>query len=390
MRGLHTQNPEKVNVWAGVIGESIIGPFLDWNRETYLALLQNNIPHALQSPDVDEVTTEEINTSTAQYGAETDDPRVETSADGGPFSIEILRIIVPPGIGNAVKLVWGRRLDDLHLNFTYGLHYGIDGEDLTSPKLTTNNLSAVIEDLEFCTKYRFAVSVAANSENRINPNNVRTIVTYADGRVPRGTCGSTSSRGKSPVCSSNGRRLVQILASPSAMSKPSDAYTTIFADYFTDFFKISAFEQGTSRYTIVTLPASKRVDFAHRFKASYEARYDVKVSTNFPASRATDVVAYKVPGVLQPYKVKVTSNPDGAFLVYWSEPFVPPYIDRVYYEVYIYRGANMSNYEKYYVTRPALVYKGNESEYSFSVGLVSYDEQYRSLLTDPIVANSDG
>ncbi|KAJ8957455.1 hypothetical protein NQ318_004936 [Aromia moschata] len=27
MRELHTQNPEKVNVWAGIIGENIIGPF---------------------------------------------------------------------------------------------------------------------------------------------------------------------------------------------------------------------------------------------------------------------------------------------------------------------------------------------------------------------------
>ncbi|KAJ8941334.1 hypothetical protein NQ318_004778 [Aromia moschata] len=45
MRELHTQNPEKVNVWAGIIGENIIGPFFidgNLNGETYLALLQNN------------------------------------------------------------------------------------------------------------------------------------------------------------------------------------------------------------------------------------------------------------------------------------------------------------------------------------------------------------
>ncbi|KAJ8937585.1 hypothetical protein NQ318_017654 [Aromia moschata] len=46
MRELHTQNPEKVNVWAGIIGENIIGPFFidgNLNGETYLALLQNNV-----------------------------------------------------------------------------------------------------------------------------------------------------------------------------------------------------------------------------------------------------------------------------------------------------------------------------------------------------------
>ncbi|KAJ8946473.1 hypothetical protein NQ318_004519 [Aromia moschata] len=46
MRKLHTQNPEKVNVWAGIIGENIIGPFFidgNLNGNTYLALLKNNV-----------------------------------------------------------------------------------------------------------------------------------------------------------------------------------------------------------------------------------------------------------------------------------------------------------------------------------------------------------
>ncbi|KAJ8940346.1 hypothetical protein NQ318_012643 [Aromia moschata] len=46
MRELHTQIPDKVNVWAGIIGENIIGPFFidaNLNGETYLALLQNNV-----------------------------------------------------------------------------------------------------------------------------------------------------------------------------------------------------------------------------------------------------------------------------------------------------------------------------------------------------------
>ncbi|KAJ8945764.1 hypothetical protein NQ318_022862 [Aromia moschata] len=46
MRELQTQNPEKINVWAGIMGENIIGPFFiesNLNGEiNYLALLQNN------------------------------------------------------------------------------------------------------------------------------------------------------------------------------------------------------------------------------------------------------------------------------------------------------------------------------------------------------------
>ncbi|KAJ8943071.1 hypothetical protein NQ318_015327 [Aromia moschata] len=46
MRELHTPNPEKGNVWAGIIGDHIIGLFFidgNLNGETYLALLQNNV-----------------------------------------------------------------------------------------------------------------------------------------------------------------------------------------------------------------------------------------------------------------------------------------------------------------------------------------------------------
>lgn len=46
MRELHTQNPEKVNVWAGIIGDHVIGPFFidgNLNGDNYLALLQNNV-----------------------------------------------------------------------------------------------------------------------------------------------------------------------------------------------------------------------------------------------------------------------------------------------------------------------------------------------------------
>lgn len=50
MRELHTQNRVKVNVWAGIIGEHVIGPFfMDGNLtgNNYLELLQNNVVPAL-------------------------------------------------------------------------------------------------------------------------------------------------------------------------------------------------------------------------------------------------------------------------------------------------------------------------------------------------------
>uniref|UniRef100_A0A1B6G3J3 Tc1-like transposase DDE domain-containing protein n=1 Tax=Cuerna arida TaxID=1464854 RepID=A0A1B6G3J3_9HEMI len=42
----HTQHPQKLNVWAGIIGNQIVGPFFingNLNGDSYLAMLQNEI-----------------------------------------------------------------------------------------------------------------------------------------------------------------------------------------------------------------------------------------------------------------------------------------------------------------------------------------------------------
>lgn len=46
IREEHTQYPQKVNVWAGIVGNHIIGPFFiegNLNGDNYLALLQNDV-----------------------------------------------------------------------------------------------------------------------------------------------------------------------------------------------------------------------------------------------------------------------------------------------------------------------------------------------------------
>lgn len=47
----HTQHPEKLNVWAGIVGRHVVGPFFvegNLNSEVYLALLQNQIIPEIQ------------------------------------------------------------------------------------------------------------------------------------------------------------------------------------------------------------------------------------------------------------------------------------------------------------------------------------------------------
>lgn len=48
----HTQHPEKVNVWAGIFGRKVIGPFFingNLNSESYLHMLQNEVIPAIEN-----------------------------------------------------------------------------------------------------------------------------------------------------------------------------------------------------------------------------------------------------------------------------------------------------------------------------------------------------
>lgn len=102
--------------------------------------------------------------------------------------------------------------------------------------------------------------------------------------------------------------------------------------------QLSALENKSSENKIVTLPATKVVDFLYHFKVKYGDQYDIKVSTKYPGSKATKVINYQVPDFLQPFKVRITANAEeGAFMIYWMEPFVPPYVNKIYYEVRVKR-----------------------------------------------------
>lgn len=47
-------------------------------------------------------------------------------------------------------------------------------------------------------------------------------------------------------------------------------------------------------------------------------------------------------------------------------------------------------YEKYYVTRPAMYYKGDRPENTFAVNLATYDRKHVSKVTPPLYANLNG
>lgn len=51
------------------------------------------------------------------------------------------------------------------------------------PKLTTPNLTALIDDLEYCTRYSFAVMLLGENQGepvQVNPNTVRSVITGSE------------------------------------------------------------------------------------------------------------------------------------------------------------------------------------------------------------------
>ncbi|XP_066157455.1 uncharacterized protein [Euwallacea fornicatus] len=300
-----------------------------------------------------------------------------TSSPITPFSMEILEIFVPSGIGNAVKLVWGEEdRAQRNVNLTYGVHFGVDEAELEYPKVTTMNTSALIEELEYCTKYSFAVTVLSDSDAdpvKVNPNNVRGLITGAE----------------QSAAPTNLTVDLEARARPCLDIKWSSACPNVVTPTG---YVISILDKKSSKYAVITVPKSKRSDLVYKLPVSYGDSYEIRVSSAFPGSKAVGPVAYVVPEPLQPYRLKATVNQEeGAFLIYWAEPFVPLSIGRHYYQVFVYPGQDLeAPYEKYYVTRPVMVYKGDLSEYTFCVNLATHDRKHVSRVTALLYANLNG
>ncbi|KAJ3637001.1 hypothetical protein MTP99_000499 [Tenebrio molitor] len=297
----------------------------------------------------------------------------DTKEDGkdGYVDMEIISIDVLPRVGNAVVLSWGKPLREYHLNWTYGVYYGVNMEDaLKEPKLTTKDLYVKISNLTFCTQYIFAVGVVDPAEKPAHPaRNIRTIGTLVDELSPPEHLQIDYVPDEEPCL------LIRWSASCPNIATPLG-------------YSVTVFEANPPRMTIITQPRSTSAELAQTLRVIYGKSYDIKVATDVVGSRPTAIVSYKVPHFLQPYKVRLTSRPDGAFVMYWREPFVPYYVGEFYYEAYVYPGRGLSAKPQIYATdRPVFQFQGNQSEYTFMVGLRSEDGVFKSYLTEPVVQN---
>ncbi|XP_044265307.1 uncharacterized protein LOC123011757 [Tribolium madens] len=287
------------------------------------------------------------------------------------IDMEIISIEVLPKVGNAVVLSWGKPLREYHLDWTYGVYYGESMEEaLKEPKLTTKDLYTEIANLTFCTQYIFAVGVVDPTSKPPHPaRSLRTIGTLIDELAPPEHLQVEFIPEEDPCL------LIKWSASCPNIAVPLGYLVTIH-------------EVDSPRMMLITHPLTTSVELAQTLRVIHGKTYEIKVATDMVGSQPTDVVSFKVPHFLQPYNVRLTSRPDGAFVMYWREPFVPYFVDDFYYEVYVYPGRDLQGKAMIYPTeRPVFQFQGNQSEYTFMVGLRSGDGEFKSYLTDPVAIN---
>ncbi|RZC36556.1 hypothetical protein BDFB_013980 [Asbolus verrucosus] len=256
------------------------------------------------------------------------------------------------------------------------------------PKLTTKELSAEVGNLTYCSQYIFAVGVvSANSKIAHPPRNIRTIGTLIDPLSPPENLQVDFLPAAHPCLLITWSASCPNIAVPVgySVSAPSPLPTS------SGRFQVTVSERSPARMTIITEPRSASAELAQTLRVVHGKSYDIKVATDAVGAVSTATVPFTVPHFLQPYKVRLTSRPEGTFIVYWREPYVPYYVGDFYYEVYVYPGRSLaSKPEIFPTTKPVFIHKGNLTEYTFMVGLRSEDGVFESHLTDPLVQNLDG
>lgn len=255
--------------------------------------------------------------------------------------------------------------------------------------MTTRDLFAVIKNLTFCQQYVFGVGVVNLSPRKSHPGrNVRTIGTLIDELSAPENLQVEFIPDEEPCL------LIKWSASCPNIAIPI-GYLVILnnASYKIHFLlQVTILEKNPSRLTIISEPPTTAVDLSQFVRVNYGKSYDVKVAVAGVKSNATTaIVSYKVPHFLQPYKVRLTSQPDGTFMMYWREPFVPYYVGIYFYQIYVYPGRDLTRQHfTFNVNKPIFTFKGNLPEYTFMVGLRSKDGAFKSYLTDPIAKALDG
>ncbi|KAK9887275.1 hypothetical protein WA026_021583 [Henosepilachna vigintioctopunctata] len=291
--------------------------------------------------------------------------------------IEIIKMYMTSP--NSLKLFWGSTSEDVRMNKTYGLFYDIDNkENMKDPKVITQDPCIEVLNLDYCKKFFFAVA-SMNGGKGINPNssNIRSIVTLMDPLGAPLNVRADFLPGRIPCL------LIKWTASCKNIKEQHK-------------YKIRLVENSTQGQTanILRTLLSTKFEQACTVPVHYGNIYEISVANDMHGASYSDIVKLKIPNFIQPYDVRLAVNSsNGAFLLYWREPFVPVCNGQYFYEVLVFNDKNVtsrSNYTVFRVNRPGFVYKGNLTEYTFGVDLVCCDYSEKSRITDLVYGNTNG
>ncbi|KAF5282013.1 hypothetical protein FQA39_LY00537 [Lamprigera yunnana] len=303
--------------------------------------------------------------SKKQFQGKSKSIAAKTSGEPLPI-INNLEALADKVIGTSVKLIWERPQDKRKANWVYGIYYGLTEEEtLEKPRLNTTDTFITVTNLEVCESYIFSVGL-------VGPLGIGNI-----------------SHGSPTIMTSLNKK-----AAPKSLivtQDPQDHLTMVLSwsascPTFTEpiGYIITTLEKSTNKLSHHTKLESKETELTHKFKITYGGVYEVKVSTNVEDAVYTPSVIYHAPPILAPRELRVSTEINGSYVLWWRKGEIPSEMGSHKYEIFVSEGniLNKTSAIKYEVHEPPFVFPNvTTSMYTFGVQLVS-EKGYRSLTSE--------
>ncbi|KAJ8960391.1 hypothetical protein NQ314_006081 [Rhamnusium bicolor] len=262
--------------------------------------------------------------------------------------INTLQAILLKEVGTTVKLSWERPKYSRKLNWMYGIYYGINQEQLfNKPMLITLNETATVAKLDACEIYTFAVGLVGPIGYGPLSANFKQVSTSMNEKAPPKKI-QVSRDVDNPL-----KMKVQWL--PSCPSTQPKSYV------------IKVAEKSTTQTWHIGINGTS---LSHVFNVSYGGIYDVSIATGQYNATYSKPVTYYAPPILPPFEIRVMSESNGSYIVYWQERQLPEYVGPYFYEVLVQEGntLNETTAETFVVNKPPFVYTNlSANTYTFAV-----------------------
>ncbi|XP_063217852.1 sortilin-related receptor-like [Bacillus rossius redtenbacheri] len=296
---------------------------------------------------------------------------ISVKTDGFPLpEVENVRVTLDTSHRTIVNLRWDAAKSSAYKQqWLYGIYYGLRTEDLyKKPLYTTSDLSTVVNVLQACEDYLFAVGVVGPlGVGPISKNPPHMITEFNDKAPPKSVV-------MGPYLHNETRMWVNWTSSCPEMREPIGYEVTI----------VETTQNQLSTFTVLPT-ASTRVSYW--FNVHYGGKYRARVRTAVAHSVASEEVEFAAPYIRPPGQVYVLQQKNdtySGYFVFWREAELPGRLKNSSYKYVVLvspgRSINESAVKRYEVSQPPFILDAKDAEGIYSVSVqVKTDRGFLSL-----------